>query len=70
MSEDGTSRPSHVHQARHTFADRFLAAGGQEGELMKLGGWRSREIMSRYASSRASERAIESSKRLAIGDAY
>jgi len=70
VGEDGKERPIHAHQARHTFADRYLAAGGSEGDLMKIGGWRSREIMSRYASSRATERALEASKRLAIGDAY
>jgi len=70
LGDDGVQRPIHAHQTRHTFADRFLAAGGSEGDLQHIGGWRSMEILRRYGQSRASVRAIEASKRLAIGDAY
>lgn len=70
LDEDGKERPIHAHQTRHTFADRFLAAGGSEGDLQQMGGWRSLEILRRYGKSRATVRAIEASKRLAIGDAY
>lgn len=48
----------HPHQLRHTFADRWLAAGGSEGDLQKLGGWESAEIMRRYGSHRATDRAL------------
>lgn len=48
----------HPHQLRHTFADRFLAAGGTEGDLQRLGGWESAEIMRRYGSARADDRAL------------
>lgn len=46
------------HQLRHTFADRFLDAGGKEGDLQTLGGWQSAEIMRRYGASRRVDRAL------------
>lgn len=48
----------HPHQLRHTWADRWLAAGGTEGDLLKLGGWESADIMRRYGESRAVDRAL------------
>jgi len=70
VTDDGVRRPAHAHQTRHTFADRFLASGGSESNLMALGGWRSREIMSRYGRSRATERALEEAARIAVGDRF
>lgn len=58
----------HPHQFRHTFAHRFLAAGGSEGDLMQLAGWKSRDMLQRYAKATAAERARESHRRLALGD--
>jgi integrase len=29
----------HPHQFRHSFADSWLSAGGNEGDLMRLAGW-------------------------------
>lgn len=51
-------RHVHPHQLRHTWADRWLRAGGNEGDLQRLGGWESAEIMRRYGETRAVDRAL------------
>lgn len=47
----------YVHLFRHTYAHQMLADGVQEGDLMRLGGWKSREMLDRYGRSAADERA-------------
>jgi site-specific recombinase XerD len=57
-AEAGVPTTVHPHMFRHTFAHRFLSNGGQEGDLARLGGWESAEVMRRYGSSVATERAL------------
>lgn len=58
----------HPHMFRHTASHRWLVAGGSEGDLMQLNGWRSRSMLQRYGASAAAERARDAHKRMGLGD--
>ena len=58
----------HPHMFRHTFAHRWLAEGGQEQDLMRLAGWRSKEMLARYGASAADQRARDAHRRMRLGD--
>ena len=57
----------HAHMFRHTFA-HYSKEVLNGDELMRLAGWKSRQMLGRYAASTAEERAREAGKRSALLD--
>ncbi len=58
----------HPHQFRHSFAHEWVRAGGPETDLMRIMGWDSPQMLTRYGASAGSERAREIHRELGIGD--
>lgn len=58
----------HPHQFRHTFAHLWKVHGGNEDALMRIMGWRSRQMLSRYGASAGIERARAQHRDLSPGD--
>jgi site-specific recombinase XerD len=60
--------PVHPHQLRHLAAHRFFAAGGREGDAMRLFGWDDPAMPRRYAAAAAASRAVDAARVMALGD--
>lgn len=58
--------PLHPHMFRHTFAHRWLDAGGAEGDLMELAGWESPQMLRHYGASARSARARRAYDRIDV----
>ena len=60
----------HPHMLRHTWAHLNKDAGVNDDEMMMLAGWTSREMLSRYARTTVTERALVTADRVGIGDKF
>jgi integrase/recombinase XerC len=58
----------HAHMFRHGFADAWLRSGGSPNDLQELAGWRSPQMVNRYAAANRAERAREAYRRLSPMD--
>lgn len=58
----------HPHLFRHTFAENWLEAGGSESDLMEIAGWKSRQMVGRYAAANRAKRARAAHRRLSPMD--
>ncbi|HEY3335853.1 MAG TPA: tyrosine-type recombinase/integrase [Candidatus Limnocylindrales bacterium] len=63
-NEAGLTVRVHPHLFRHAYAHSMLAAGIQETDLMAVVGWKSREMVARYAAATRAERAIAAARKL------
>jgi integrase len=55
------------HMLRHAWAHHSLAAGMRDSDLMKLAGWSSATMLTRYGAALAQERAIAAGRQIQVG---
>lgn len=67
-AEDAGVANFHLHRLRHTYATRWLEAGGSEQGLMSVAGWSSRAMLDRYTRTTAASRATDEARGLNLGD--
>jgi integrase/recombinase XerD len=58
----------HPHRFRHSFADKWLAAGGSPDDLMQITGWKTYDIVREYTEAHGVARAHDAHARLSPGD--
>lgn len=64
----GVTPALHPHALRHYFADAWLRGQGTESDLMRVTGWKSRQMVDRYAAALGASRAREAHRRLSPAD--
>lgn len=57
-----------VHQLRHTWASTMLSEGLSPEDVMRLGGWVDRDMLAKYGSANADERARAAYRAKSPGD--
>ncbi|GAA4242613.1 tyrosine recombinase XerC [Actinomadura meridiana] len=65
---DAGIRELFPHMLRHTWSHFFRLNGGSVDDLMRLAGWKSVSMASRYGASAADQRARAAGQRLSLGD--
>ena len=58
----------HPHQFRHTFAHQWMLENGGETDLMRITGWKSRDMVTRYGAAAGAERARQAHRRNSPAD--
>jgi integrase/recombinase XerC len=58
----------HPHMFRHTWADQYRRSGGNDSDLMVLGGWSTTAMLARYGRAAAQDRALEAASRHSLAD--
>lgn len=62
--------PINMHRFRHTWAHQMRMGGANEYEVMHLAGWKSTQMVGRYARSAAGERARDVHRRISPRDRF